>query len=113
MNRLQKALAFFRLVDTHDGTLSLTSLLLAGAGAGAVAAPSWAGVVALLIAAGVYAHKRHLNAAQAAKDETLKKLAEDLAGMAQELTATSAAAKTQHDRLVRVENVTVNRAGRF
>jgi hypothetical protein len=111
MERLKKIAVALRLLD-RDGTVSLTSLLLAGAGAGAVAAPSWPMVGVLLVAAGVYAHKRHLNRSESLRDDTLKKLAEDVAGMAQELTATTSAAKTQHDRLVRVENMTLPRGSR-
>lgn len=109
MEHLRNLLVRLRLVDAHDGNASITSALLALSGGVAAAAPSWPSVVVLLIAASLYAHKRHLNRSEALRDGTLKKLAEDVASMAQELTSTSSATKDHRDRLVRVENVTINR----
>jgi hypothetical protein len=98
---LVRALKAVRIVDS-DGTLSISSVLLGGAGACVVAQPTWPGVVALLIAAGLYAQRKHLRHDTADKDETLTKLAEDLASAGQKLTAL----ESLPERVQRIDNRT-------
>lgn len=96
-----------RLVDAHDGRVSLTSLLLGAAGTAVVAAPSWPAVAALVVAAGLYGHKRVLNRAQADADETLKELAESVAAASQKLQALEGL----KERVTQVDNRTRHLAG--
>lgn len=106
MSRLQRALAFLRVVDSHDHSVSITSLLLGGIGAAVVAAPSWPAVIGLVVAAGLYAHKRQLNRETSLKDPAIRDLAESVASAAQKLQALESAHRQDHDRLVQVENRT-------
>lgn len=104
---VRKAAEVLRIVDAHDGRVSLTAVLLGAAGAAVVAVPSWPGVVALLIAAGLYGHRRVVNQREGDRDVVLKRLAEDVAAAA----GKAAALQEVEARLARVENRTQHLAG--
>jgi hypothetical protein len=106
VGKVTDVLKYLRVVDTHDNTVSLTSLLLGGAGAAVVATPSWPGVAALLVAAVLYGHKRVANRAEAQRDDTLRKLSEDVASASQKLSEQARAIEALAPRVTQLDNRT-------
>jgi hypothetical protein len=103
--RLRALLARVRVTDPHDGNVSLTSLVLAGAGAGVAAAPSWYSLGAFAIAASLFAHKKHL--ALKRGDAATARVLEEAVAKATKALAEAEAVKS---RLTAVENRTTPQA---
>jgi hypothetical protein len=103
-SKLVDFLVSVRVVDRHDGTLSLSSTVLGATTVAAVANPSWIGVGAMAVAGLLYAHKRYTNASQSRHDAELKRLAESMAQTIQDLQESRRAHKDLDEKLSREIN---------
>jgi hypothetical protein len=83
---LIRFLTWARVIDAHDGKVSLTSTVLMLASTAVATAPSPATVGALAIAAALYGHKRFLNAQQARDDKALAEVAKTLADVGRRMS---------------------------
>lgn len=109
MDKIKTLLVAVRILDKHDGTVSITSLLLSALGAGVVAAPSWPGVAALAVAVVLYGHKRVTNRATAVNDPVLRELAENVAAATTKLQALEGGHAELREKVIVLNNRTAPR----
>ncbi len=111
-----RLLAFLKIVDPHDGCVSLTSvgLMVVLAKVGLSQAASVADLGALMGTLLLYGYKKQLNGASVAKADELSSLVQHTIDATRRLEALEGVAKTTSDKIVQLDNRTqaVNRAGR-
>jgi asparagine N-glycosylation enzyme membrane subunit Stt3 len=104
LSKLTNFLVWARVVDKHDGTVSLSPAVLAATTTAALARPSWPSVVALAVAGLLYAHKRYTSRAQSLQDKNLATVAEAMAKLSSDLSEVRREHRALSDKVVMEAN---------